>query len=189
MKYHAIFTLLLALSLYSYGQGNTQSSPDYSPKGSLSLRTNLIHWVMLTPNLGVEYKAAGRIGLIAEGGWAHWNLNSPNKYCRMWNIAPQARYYMGEDRRGYIGAQYTMGEYNLLGGQGRYKGAGLTLGRQFYAGKNLMVDLGLSLGYLYLCDKEKYQRTNGHDYLTGGKKYHGDWGAKGRFFAFVWEIK
>ncbi|MGC3978599.1 MAG: hypothetical protein QM751_10435 [Paludibacteraceae bacterium] len=41
MKHHTLFILLFALSLYSYGQSNTELIPTYSPKGSISLRTNI----------------------------------------------------------------------------------------------------------------------------------------------------
>lgn len=188
MKQRLTLFFLLLPFLFSYGQNSTEPLPTYSPKGSFSLRTNVIPWLMLTPNVGVEYKASDHVGLIAEGGWAHWNLDSQNKYWRMWNVTPQVRYYIGELKYNYIGLQYTMGEYNLLGDQGKYMGGGLTLGHQFYAGKNLMVDLGLSLGYLHLYDKEKYQRINGVDYLDGKKTSNGYWGLTGLSMTFVWII-
>lgn len=172
----------------AYGQNNTESLPTYSPKGSLSLRTNVIPWLALMPNVGVEYKVTDEFGILVDGGWAHWNLNTTNKYWRMWDVAPQARYYFGSFKYNYIGAQYTMGEYNLSGRQGKYMGGGLTLGHQFYAGKNLMVDLGISLGYLHLYDKEKYQRINGEDYRDGKKTANGYWGPTGLSMTFVWKI-
>ena len=188
MKYPVLCILLFALSLYSYGQRNTESLPTYSPKGSVSLRTNVGPWLMLTPNIGLEYKTSNRIGLIIEGGWAHWNLNTPNKYWRIWNIAPQARYYAGKFKDNYVGLHYTMGQYNLTGNQGKYMGGGPTLGHQFNPGKNLMVDLGLSLGYLHLYDKEKYQHIGGVDYQNGTKTANGYWGPTGISISLVWKI-
>lgn len=188
MKSNTLFILLLALSLYSYGQSSTKVLPTYSPKESISLRTNVIPWLMLTPNLGVEYKTSDHVSLIVDGGWAHWSLNTQNKYWRIWNLAPQARYYIGASKYNYIGAQYTMGEYNLTGNQGKYMGGGLTIGHQFYASKNLMVDLGFSLGYLHLYDKEKYQRIGGVDYRDGKKTANGYWGPTGISMTFVWKI-
>lgn len=165
-----------------------QEEPTYFPKGSLSLRTNTVSWLMLTPNLGIEYKASDNIGLLVDGGWAHWKLNTQNKYWHLWNVAPQMRYYFGNLKDSYLGAQYTMGEYNLTGYQGKYMGGGLTLGHQFYLSKNLMADLGLSLGYLYLHDKEEYQRIAGHDYRATPKSSHGYWGPTGLTVSFVWKI-
>lgn len=190
MKNQLIILLLLLTGFATclQAQETNTEKPTYSPKGSLSLRTNIAPWAMLTPNIGVEYKTSDNLGLLIDGGWAHWSLSSKDKYWRIWNVAPQVRYYLGEAKYNYIGAQYTMGEYNLTGRQGKYVGGGLTLGHQFYACKNLMVDLGLSLGYLYLHDKEKYERINGHNYRTTSKSSQGYWGPIGLTISFVWKI-
>ena len=182
-----LFSLLLCITHLS-AQQNKDVEQTYFPKGSLSLRTNIPSWLLLTPSLGVEYKAADNIGLLVDGGWAHWNLNTQNKYWRMWNIAPQVRYYTGSFKDNYIGLQYTMGEYNLVGSQSKYMGGGLTFGHQFDCGKNLMVDLGLSVGYLYLHDKEEYERIDGHDYRTKDKSSNGYWGPTGLTVGLVWKI-
>lgn len=179
---------MLFFCLFIYGQNNADEIPTYSPKGSLSLRTNVLGWAMLTPNIGIEYKTSDNVGLLVDGGWAHWNLSTQNKYWRVWNVAPQARYYFGIAKDSYLGAQYTMGEYNLVGRQGKYMGGGLTLGHQFYAGKNLMVDLGLAFGYLHLYDKEKYDRVNGLNCCSGEKTSNGYWGPTGLSMTFVWKI-
>lgn len=184
-----LFAFILAILTSSIqAQETNPEAPSYFPKGSLGLRTNTVSWVLLTPNLGIEYKVSDNLGLLVDGGWAHWNLKSRNRYWRVWNIEPQIRTYFGSDKNNYIGAQYTMGEYNLLGDQAKYMGGGLTLGHQFYCGKNLMVDLGLSLGYLYLHDKEKYERIDGHNYRTTSKSSHGYWGPTGLTVSFVWKI-
>lgn len=188
MKRKLILFFLLFPCLCSYGQGNTESLPTYFPKSSFGIRTNAVSWMMLMPNIGIEYKTDDHIGLLIDGGWAHWNLNARSRYWRMWNIAPQTRYYFGENKYNYIGAQYTMGEYNFTGQQGKYLGGGLTLGHQFYAGKNLMVDLGLSLGYLYLYDKEEYKRISGVNYRYRQKASNGYWGPTALSVSFVWKI-
>lgn len=186
MKKHFFIILLVLTSIT--GKLASQEAPTYFPKGSFSLRTNTVSWLMLTPSLGAEYKATDNLGLLVDGAWSHWNLDSQNKYWRLWNVAPQVRYYFGEAKYNYIGAQYTMGEYNLTGYQGKYMGGGLILGHQFYCSKNLMVDLGLALGYLYLHDKEEYTRIDGHDYRTKSKSSHGYWGPTGLTISFVWKI-
>jgi len=182
------FFLLLFLPYLAYGQNSNDTTPDYFTKGSLSLRTNAASWLLLTPNIGVEYKATDNLGLFIEGGYAHWKLNTRNRYWHVWNVAPQVRYYTGKLKNNYIGLQYTMGEYNLVGRQGKYMGGGLTLGHQFYLTKKLMIDLGISLGYLYLYDKEKYERINNTDYRDGQKTSNGYWGPTGVSANFVWKI-
>lgn len=171
-----------------YAQKTHQPAETYFSKGSLSLRTNTIPWLMLMPNAGIEYKASDNIGLIVDGAYAHWSLNATNKYWHVWNVAPQVRYYTGISKDNYVGAQYTMGSYNLTGKQGDYMGGGLTLGHQFDCGRNLLVDVGLSLGYLYLYDTEEYIQKNGVNIRTKDKYSHGYWGPTGASITFVWKI-
>lgn len=188
MKKLIILFLLLGFFAGMQAQETNQDEQTYFPKGSLSLRTNAVPWLLLTPNIGLEYKASDNVGLLIDGSWAHWKLNTETRYWRIWNVAPQVRYYFGEAKYNYIGAQYTMGEYNLTGDQAKYMGGGLTVGHQFNCGKNLMVDLGLSLGYLYLHDKEEYIRFKGDDYRIKGKTSNGYWGPTGLSITFVWKI-
>lgn len=179
---------LFFVCIFSYAQEIKQSGLTYFSKGSLSVRSNSVPWLLLVPNLGIEYKASDNVGLIVDGAFAHWSLNTTNKYWHIWNVAPQVRYYVGKAKNSYIGGQYTMGDYNLIGNQGSYMGGGLTLGHQFYCSHNLFVDLGLSLGYLYLYDKEKYARINGENVRNGSKTSNGYWGPTGLNITFVWKI-
>lgn len=190
IKKQFLILLLLLIPFINRLQAQQLQQEDAAcfSKGSLNLRANAVSWLMLTPNVGLEYKATDNLGLLIEGGWSHWKLNTKNKYWRIWNVAPQARYYLGNLKKSYMGAQYTMGEYNLTGDQGKYLGGGLTLGHHFFLRKNLMADIGLSLGYLYLYDKEKYERIDGHNYRTSAKKSHGYWGPTGLTASFVWII-
>lgn len=188
MREKIILTIFLSFLCFVYSNAQENTQDNYFPKGSISLRTNVAHWVVLTPNLGLEYKASDNAALLIEGGWARWELDTRNKYWRVWNVSPQVRYYTGELKDNYIGLQYNMGEYNLVGNQSKYMGGGFTLGHQFYLAKNLMVDLGLSLGYLYLHDKEEYEHIDGHDYRTTSKSSHGYWGPTGLSLSFVWKI-
>jgi len=185
---NVLLTALLFMSIISYAQEINPPNPTFSPKGSLSLRTNTIPWLLLVPNVGFEYKISDNAGLIMDGAFAHWSLNTTNKYWHMWNVAPQIRYYTGSLKNTYIGGQYTMGDYNLTGNQGSYLGGGLTIGHQFECGRNLFVDLGLSLGYLYLYDKEEYNRIDGANVRSGMKTSNGYWGPTGLSVTFVWKI-
>lgn len=179
---------LFFVGVATYAQQTDQSVRTYFPKGSLSLRTNVVPWLMLMPNAGFEYKASDNIGLIVDGTFARWSLDTANKYWHLWNVAPQVRYYMGKPKYNYVGLQYMMGEYNLTGTQGSYLGGGLTLGHQFDCGYNLLVDVGFSLGYLYLYDTEEYTRKNEINVRTKDKYSHGYWGPTGASITLVWKI-
>ncbi len=186
-KIGLLFYLLLLGSIV-IAQDIQQTLPTYFPKGSVNLRTNSISWLCLVPSLGIEYKTSDHIGLLIDGAYAHWNLNTANEYWCIWNVSPQIRYYTGNEKGSYIGGKYTMGDYNFTGKQGNFMGGGFTLGHQFEFGKNILVDLGLSIGYLYLYDKEKYTRINGVNVRNGSKTSNGYWGPIGANATFVWKI-
>ncbi|MBK5720795.1 DUF3575 domain-containing protein [Dysgonomonas sp. Marseille-P4677] len=188
MNKTVLLCILFFMSIAVYAQQPERSSQTYFEKGSLSLRSNAVPWLMLMPNAGFEYKPSDNIGLIVDGAFAHWSLNTTNKYWHLWNVAPQVRYYIGELKDNYLGLQYMMGSYNLTGKQGSYMGGGLTLGHQFDCGQNLLVDVGISLGYLYLYDTEEYTRKNNVNVRTKDKYSHGYWGPTSASITFVWKI-
>lgn len=183
-----ILFVLLFFHISLFAQKDEQLPQSFFPKGSLSFRSNAVPWLLLIPNVGFEYKVSDAVGVIVDGAYSKWNLDTSNKYWNVWNVAPQVRYYTGKFKDSYIGGQYMMGEYNLTGTQGNYLGGGLSLGHQFDCGHNLMVDLGLSLGYLYLFDTEEYSRKKEVNIRTRDKYSHGYWGPTGVSITFVWKI-
>lgn len=180
--------ILFFTGILSHAQEVKQSPPTYFPKGSLILRTNSLSWLMLKPGLGLEYKVSDNIGLIVDGAFSRRGRSVNDKYWHFCDLAPQVRYYAGEFKYNYLGVQYTMGEYNMTEIQGNYLGGGLTFGHQFDYGHNLSVDVGLSVGYLYLYDTEKYIRTSGGNIRTRDKYSHGYWGLTGASITLVWKI-
>lgn len=179
---------LLVGFLSLYGQSRPEPLPTYFPKGSVNVRVNTLTGLVLTPSLGVEYKTSDRVGVLVDGGWARWSLDTPNKYWRIWYVAPQARYYAGRSVDTYLGVQGVMGEYNVKGRQGKYTGGSFTFGRQFTLSKRVLVDLGLSLGGLHFYDREKYRRVDSTDYLEVPLPSTSYWGPTSLTMAFVWNI-
>lgn len=180
--------ILFFLCLLSVSLSAQEQLSESFPKGSLNLRTNVVPWLTLMPNVGVEYKIKDRVGLLIDGGWMHWNFDTRDKYWRAWNISPQVRYYTGANGDSYIGAKFIVGEYNLLGEQANFQGGGLSLGHQFYCGKNLSVDIGIALGYARMYNREKYERVEYKNKFLGKKPSRNYWGPIGANITFVWRI-
>lgn len=157
-----------------------------SKPGSFNVRSNMLGWLLLVPNLGVEYRAADRIGLLADGGLSHWNFkrNGNDHYWRNWYAAPQLRYYPNELRDAYIGLKGTIGDYNISNEQGRFMGGGFTFGKQYAAGKKLMIDIGLTLGFLQFSNVEKMRHVNGEHYRTATIPDRTYWGPTGISISF-----
>ena len=145
---------------------------------SLSLRANLLRWVTLTPDLGVEWRLNRHVGILVNGSYTSWTWNSNDHRYALWEIAPEARYYIGKEKRGYIGAIYKAGSFNYklseIGKQGNLMGGGLTGGYQLKLNKALNLDFSLALGCLH-ADYDKYIVIDGIR-VRQGKETKNWWG-------------
>lgn len=133
-------------------------------KTHLDLRANLLRWATLTPDLGVEWRLSDRWSLGINGTWTSWTWRDKERRYALWEAAPEVRYYMGTQRRGYLGAMFKTGQFNYklseTGRQGDLLGGGLTGGYILPIGKRLSLDFSLGLGYLN-ADYEKYTVIDG----------------------------
>lgn len=157
---------------------------------SLSLRANLLRWVTLTPDLGVEWRLNRHVGILVNGSYTSWTWNSNDRRYALWEIAPEARYYIGKEKRGYIGAIYKAGSFNYklseIGKQGNLMGGGLTGGYQLKLNKALNLDFSLALGCLH-ADYDKYIVIDGIR-VRQGKETKNWWGPISAGVTLVWNI-
>lgn len=130
----------------------------------LDLRANLLRWATLTPDLGLEWHISDRWSLGVGGSWTSWTWRDKERRYALWEVAPEVRYYMGRERRGYLGLMFKTGAFNYkfseTGKQGDLLGGGLTGGYILPLGKRLSLDFSLGLGYLN-ADYEKYAVIDG----------------------------
>lgn len=145
---------------------------------SLSLRANLLRWGTLTPDLGVEWRLNRHVGILVNGSYTSWTWAGNDRRYALWEIAPEARYYIGKEKRGYIGAIYKAGSFNYklseIGKQGNLMGGGLTGGYQLKLNKVLNLDFSLALGCLH-ADYDKYIVIDGIR-VRQGKETKNWWG-------------
>lgn len=169
----------------SAGQTGIYDKDDYN----LSLRTNLLHWAMLTRNIGVEWRISPGMGLMINGAY---NSICPKPAWRyaLWEVSPEFRWYMGSTRRWYLGIMGKAGQFNYKfncpGKQGEIFGGGLSVGYQLFLSNALSMDFGLGFGYL-LADYEEYDVIDGESIRTGTftKNYIGPINAG---ISLVWKI-
>ena len=130
----------------------------------LDLRVNLLRWATLTPDLGLEWHISDRWSLGVGGSWTSWSWNDKERRYALWEVAPEVRYYMGKERRSYLGLLFKTGVFNYklseTGKQGDLLGGGLTGGYILPIGNRLSLDFSLGLGYLN-ADYEKYVVIDG----------------------------
>lgn len=130
----------------------------------LSLRANLLRWVTLTPDLGVEWRICPSWSIAVNGSWTSWTWSDKDRRYALWEVAPEIRYYMGEKKAWYLGAMFKAGQFNYklseTGKQGDLMGGGITAGYQLRLNKALALDFNLGLGYQN-ADFEKYEVIDG----------------------------
>lgn len=157
---------------------------------TFALRTNLLRWATLTPDLGFEWRISRHVGILANGSWTSWTWNNNDRRYALWEVAPEVRWYLGKEKRGYIGAMYKIGEFNYklsaTGRQGDLMGGGITGGYQLKLNNALSLDFNLGLGYIH-ADYEKYRVIDGVR-VRDGKATKNWWGPVSAGVTLIWSI-
>lgn len=160
----------------------------------LSIRTNLLRWATLTPDLGVEWRLSRDVGIAVNGSWTTWRWYQKRRRYALREIAPEVRYYLGSKKRGYVGAMYKAGAFNYklsaTGKQGNINGGGITAGYKLpicsCEKRPLMLDFSVGLGYLH-ASFDEYTVEHGERVKCGeGKKKW--WGLTNAAVTMVWTI-
>ncbi|MFR3331526.1 MAG: DUF3575 domain-containing protein [Odoribacter splanchnicus] len=157
---------------------------------ALSLRANLLRWATLTPDLGIEWRICSSWSIMVNGSWTSWSWNGKDRRYALWEVAPEVRYYIGKEKRGYLGAMFKTGEFNYklseTGKQGDLMGGGITGGYQLRLNDALSMDFSLGIGYLN-ADYEKYGVIDGVR-VRQGKESKNWWGPVSAGVTLVWTI-
>lgn len=155
-----------------------------------ALRANLLRWATLTPDLGIEWRINRHVGIAVNGSWTSWTWNDSDRRYALWEVNPEVRYYIGKEKRGYIGAMYKVGQFNYkfseTGKQGDLMGGGLVGGYQLKLNRALSLDFSLGLGYVR-ADSEKYKVIDGIR-VRDGKESKNWWGPTQAGVTLVWTI-
>lgn len=170
----------------TYTPSETKITNDYH----LSLRTNLLRWATLTPDLGLEWRICPSWGIAVNGSWTSWTWSDKDRRYALWEVAPELRYYMGEKKAWYLGAMFKAGQFNYklseTGKQGDLMGGGITTGYQLRLNKALTLDFNLGLGYLN-ADFEKYEVIDGVRVRCGNETKNW-WGPINAGVTLVWKL-
>lgn len=161
-----------------------------SAASHFALRTNLLRWATLTPDLGVEWRVNRLWSILVNGSWTSWSWNDKDRRYALWEVAPEVRYYIGKEKRGYLGAMYKAGSFNYklsgTGRQGDVMGGGLTGGYLLKLNNALALDFSVALGYLN-ADYEKYTVIDGVR-VRQGEGTKNWWGPINAGVTLVWTI-
>ena len=155
-----------------------------------ALRANLLRWVTLTPDLGLEWRINPSWGILVNGSWTSWSWNDKDRRYALWEVAPEVHYYIGKEKRGYLGAMFKAGQFNYklsgTGRQGDLIGGGITGGYLLRLNDALSLDFSLALGCLH-ADYEKYEVTDGVR-VRRGTETKNWWGPVNAGVTLVWKL-
>ncbi|MDE6581590.1 MAG: DUF3575 domain-containing protein [Duncaniella sp.] len=153
---------------------------NHEPIHRFALKTNILYWAALMPNIELEWRINPRWSLALEGNVAWWHNDRRHKYYQIAMISPEARFHpivKGPWHGLYTGAFVGGGWFDLENGGKGYYGeaglAGLSVGYQWPIARNWSLEAGLGLGYMYSRYKEYiphddhylYQRTKSLNYF------------------------
>lgn len=169
----------------------TEAQPQLqSTRHSFALRANLLRWATLTPDLGIEWRINRDWSVLVNGSWTSWSWDNKDRKYALWEIAPEVHYYIGKEKRGYVGAMYKAGSFNYklseTGKQGDIMGGGITGGYVLRLNRTLSMDFSLGLGYIH-ADYDKYVVIDGVRVRRGSETKNW-WGPVSAGVTLVWKL-
>ena len=84
---------------------------------SLAVKTNLLHWATLTPNVGIEFSMGEKWTMAVDGGYNPWVLNQEkNMKIKHVSVSPEFRYWFCETFHGhFLGIEAAGAIFNVSG--------------------------------------------------------------------------
>lgn len=159
---------------------------------AVSLRTNLLYWAFATPNLGLEWKPTNSVGILINGAYSHYIWNDKENHHRTWLIQPEIRWYLGANKKWFVGLEGHAAQFNFkfrdTGYQGDVIGGGLTGGYCLQLSRYLDMDFSLGLGYTNL-KYETYTRSNGVSVLKEGNLKKNVFVPTQAGVSLIWKLK
>jgi len=153
---------------------------------AFAIRTNLVYWATMTPNIGIEAGITNKMTFSFNGGYNPWNLKGSqtnNTKFVHWILEPEIRYWLCERFNGTaLGVHGIYSDFNVGGYQipllfekkYRYEGAayggGASYNYHWMAGKHFGVEFTFGVGFVYL-KYDKYDcpkcsdKINEHGYV------------------------
>lgn len=155
-----------------------------------ALRTNLLRWATLTPDLSIEWRINRSVGIVVDGSYTSWAWKDCARRYALWEVNPEVRWYLGQKKNCYVGAMFKAGAFSYkftdTGKQGNLLGGGVTGGYILNLSDALALDFSLGLGYVR-ADFDEYSVVDGM-YLRDGEQVKNWWGPTKVGVTLVWKI-
>lgn len=172
---------------------NTSDAVKLPPIHRFALKTNMLYYAALMPNLELEWLCHDKWSVSLEGNVAWWGDDPKNKSYRLAVIDAEVRRWIKPRAPWhgmFVGAFVGGGWYDLENGGLGYYGegamAGLSFGYMWPVGRNLSLSAEVGAGYMYTRFKE-YEPFEGH-YLYERTKSLNYFGPLMLKFSIAWRF-
>lgn len=144
---------------------------------NVAIKTNLLHWATVSPNLAVEIGLGKKVTLDLYGAYMPFEITPNNSKWKHWLAQPELRLWTCEKFNGFFFGIHAMGggfnwgnlnfppvaytfERNLIPAlkdhryEGYFAGAGISIGYQWILGNRWNLELSVGGGYNHIWYKE-----------------------------------
>lgn len=132
-------------------------------KSGLSLKTNLLSWAVLAPNLQLECDFSRHYSISFGGGYGWWGFEGQQNALQSWTLAGSFDFYPDSEysyTKHHIGIDVRGGQFDIkwgkTGRRGEYFTAGFLYGYTWHIRSSFFIDAGLGVGYIH-SDYTKYR--------------------------------
>lgn len=167
------------------GAYDTDFAATYQKNPLVSVKTNLLAYSTLIPNIGMEVRITPRLSFEVTGMYSPYNLFSHDFKTRVLAMKPELRYWWGESlRKGhFVGVHVPIAGFNIqLNEDFRYQdpnhalwGVGLNYGYAMLIGKRQNMSLDFTIGFGFMdFTYDVYEGVRNGKYVeTIQKRYFG----------------
>lgn len=175
---------------------NPGSSKYYAPLHRLAIKTNLLYYAALLPNIEVEWRIDNRWSVALEYDMAWWGRYAKNKSYRLAVLSPEVKRWIRPRAPWhgfYVGLFAGGGIYDFLNGEPGYYGegvmGGISAGYMWPLSRNLSFEAAIGAGYMHTRYK-KYKPLDGHHVyqLTKDLNYFGPLKLKFSLVWLLWDV-
>lgn len=165
------------------GAFDTDLTTEYKRTPLVSVKTNLLAYSTLIPNVGMEFRLADHWSAEITGMYSPFNLFRHDLKTRVLAAKPEVRYWFGEAmRRGhFLGVHVPVVGFNIqLQDDYRYQdpkravyGVGLNYGYAMLLGKNQNWSIDFTIGFGFLDLRYNvYEGVRNGKYIRTDEKYY-----------------
>lgn len=185
--------LVILFSTFDISAQNLRCDDCYPRIG---IKTNLLHDIVLTPDVGIEVSVAKKFSMSVEGVYAWRSNDSRHRYWRIRGGTLEMRIWLGESHiersltGHHIGIYGSFHDYDFeFGGKGWQSptptyGAGIGYGFAIPINKRINIDFGIKAGYS-AGTIIRYRPECG-EYMGQSKTFHRYVGLTGLEITLVW---